>query len=249
MLLQPTFFSLLLSQIVSAAFTQHQHNCWRRDCVVRTDAGTLCFEPQVPQVPQVNYMHSECADIFLSNLLRVHLTSTVGRSIMYYDDEARMLGAATWSVPHDMANSVFVCMTGQLRGVDDATQYRTVCRSTRRDDDMESASAHTRECVSDEKPQHVGDGCFSLISKPAGGDSDGDHKGWYEQPVVAGLFWLLGVLVTLEKICLWTDNAARAIVALLPRLIDVFANVFELVTRRWRRAIVPLPTRWPTPIA
>jgi len=238
MLLQPTILLLFLFPSVLAAFTYKDRVYWGLNSVVRTDAGTLCFEPQGKSSKQ------NCADSFLKNLLHVHLTSTAGRSIVYYDNKTNVLGAATWPIPHDMARSVFVCMTGQL--VDDRTQYCTVCREAHGDDDMAIPAAHTRECVSDEKPQHAGDGCFSL-GKAAG--SKDDDKEWYEQPVFEGLFSLLGALVTLEKVCLWVDSAARVVVGLLPGLVTVFAAVFELLAHRWRRAIAPLPMRQPAAIA
>jgi len=239
MLLQPAVYLSLLLPSVLAAFTPNDRVCWRRNCVVRTDAGTLCFEPQG------NTSKQECTDSFLKNLLQIHLASTTGRSIMYYDEKASLLGAATWTVPHDMAGSVFVCMSGQL--VDDPTQHRTVCRESHGDDDMAIPAAHARECVSDEKLPYVGDGCFRL-GKQAGGEDD--DKEWYEQPVLAGLFWLLGVLVTLEKICLWADSARRLMAGLLPMIIVTFVDVFILLAHRWRHAAVaPLPAHQPAVIA
>jgi len=236
MLLQLALCLSFLLPSVLAAFTHNDRICWRRDCVIRTDAGTLCFEPEG------NSSKQECTDSFLKNLLQVHLTSTTGRSILYYDDKAGVLGAATWTVPHDVAGSVFVCMTGQLVG--DPTQHRTTCRETHGDDDMNITAAHIRECVSDETPHQSGNaGCFSL----AGGEDN--DKEWYEQPILAGLFWLLGVLVTLEKVSIWVDSMARAVAALLPELVIVFIDVFELLARPWRRAVVPLPTQHPAAIA
>jgi len=238
MLLQPALILLILPQSVFAAFNYNDRACWRRNCVVRRDTGTFCFEPQVSSLQQ------ECANTFLSNLLQVHLKSAVGPSIVYYDEEAHMLGAATWSIPHDMTSSAFVCMTGQLQ-VDGRSQYQTVCREARGDDDMAIPAAHTRECVSDERPQHAGDGCFSLGKPPSSKDDD---KEWYEQPALAGPFWLLGALVTLEKICIWAGSAARAVVALLPGFMDLLTAIFGLLILRWHLVIARLLVQQPAAI-
>jgi len=186
------------------------------------DAGTLCFEPH-----DSGFVQDECAEDFLKSLTQVHLTNSAGRSIIYYDDKASMLGAATWSISPTRAGSVFVCMTG--RRLDNSKRYHTVCRQAHGDDDMNVAAVHANECISDQKPQYVSDSCFILDKSE---DTKGDRKEWYEQPVLAGIFWVLGVLVTLESICLWADSLARAVHSWMQR-------------RNWRRPMPPLPTRQP----
>jgi len=142
-----------------------------------------------------------------------------------------------------MADSVFVCMTG--RYVDDPKQYRTVCRTAYGDDDMETPAAHFRECVSDQIPRFVSDGCFS-IGQPGGGD-DNDHKEWYEHPVVAGLFWALGALVTLVSIYLWGGNAVQAVQARVPRRLVAYAAAVGQLrgARGWHRPVPSPPTQQP----
>jgi len=226
---------LLFLPSIIAAFTHHERDCWSRDCVVRTDAGTLCFEPHHNGIEQ-----DECADSFLKNLTRIHLTSTIGRSIVYYDHRARVLGAATWAIPPAMAGSVFVCMTG--RRLDNPKRYRTVCRETHHDDDMRVAAVHANECVSDQKPRYVNDGCFSLGTSAG---ADDDDKEWYENPVVAGFVWVLGLLVTLGTMYLWGGKAVRAIRARLPKRLVALTAVVERLCRRWRRTTSQLPTQHP----
>ena len=231
MLLLSSLLLLPLLQLARAAFIHSNNVCWHQNCILRTDAGTLCFEPH-----DNNIKHEECADNFLKNLTHIHLTSTIGRSILYYDKEARILGTATWTIPPSMAGSVFVCMTG--RYVDDQKRYRTICRTAYGDDDMGVPAAHSRECVSDQIPRFVSDGCFS-IGQPGGGDND--HKEWYEHPVVAGLFWVLGALVTLVSVYLWGGNTMQAVQARLP-----WHVVGQLrVARGWRRPVPPPPTQQP----
>ena len=242
MVLRPILFLLLVISYVLGAFKNNDRVCWRRSCIIRTDAGTLCFEPHDNGVK-----HEECTDNFLKNLTHVHLTSTIGRSILYYDNKARVLGAATWAISSSpvMAGSVFVCMTGQH--ADDPKQYRTACRTTYGDDDMEVPAAHARECVSDQKPQHVGGGCFRF-EKPGGGEDN--HKEWYEHPVVAGFFWVLGVLVTLGSMYMWGGKAVRVVRARLPRrLMFDPAALVEQPARGWRQPVFPLLTYQPAIIS
>jgi len=233
MLLRFILVLLLFLPSILAAFTHHDRDCWRRDCIVRTDAGTLCFEPHDNGIEQ-----EECTDRFLKNLTRIHLASTIGRSIVYYDNKARVLGAATWAIPPTMAGSVFVCMTG--RRLDNPKRYRTVCRETHNDDDMRVAAVRASECVSDQKPRYINDGCFSV------GTVADDHKEWYETPIVAGLAWVLGLLITLGTIYMWGGKAVRAIQSRLPRRFIALTAVVERLCRRWRRPTSPLPTQQPT---
>jgi len=226
---------LLFLPLILAAFTHNDRDCWRRDCIVRTDAGTFCFEPRDNGVEQ-----EECADSFLKNLTRIHLTSSIGRSIIYYDNKARVLGAATWAIPSTMAGSVFVCMTG--RRLDDLKRYRTVCREAYKDDDMRVAAVHASECVSDQKPRYINDGCFSV------GTAADDHKKWYENPIFAGLAWVIGVLVSLGTMYMWGGKAVRAIRARLPRRLVALTAVVGRPCRRWRRPTSLLPTQQPTTI-
>ena len=207
--MQPRFFFLLplLLPPALAAFTHHGSDCWNRDCVVRMDAGTFCFEPH-----DGGTVHEECTEGFLKNLTQVHLTNSAGRSIVYYDDKASMLGAATWSLPPTRASPVFVCMTG--RRLDNSKRYHTICRQAHGDDDMNVAAVHANECISDQKPQYVSDGCFILDKSE---DTKGDRKEWYEQPVVAGLVWALGTLVILQKLYLWGGKVKRVVQACLSR--------------------------------
>jgi len=239
MLLQPTVLLLLVIPLVLAAFTRNDRVCWRRNCVIRTDAGTFCFEPHD------NSNEQDCTDNFLKNLTHVHLTSTIGRSILYYDDESRVIGAAMWAISPTMAGSVFVCMTGQH--IDDPTRYRTVCRAAHGDDDMEIAASHTSECVSNQQPQHqhFSNDCFSL-SKPAGGD---EHKEWYEQPVLAGFFWVLGTLVTLGSIYMWGGSALRIVRYRMSSRVVGGGIVVVQLARSWRRPEPPLFTQQPTIIS
>jgi len=233
MLLRFTLVLLLAVPSSLAAFTLHDRDCWGRDCVVHTDAGTLCFEPHDNGIEQ-----EQCADGFLKNLTRVHLTSSVGRSIIYYDHRARVLGAATWAIPPTMEGSVFVCMTG--RRLDNPKRFRTVCRETHDDDDMRVAAVHANECVSDQKPRYVNDGCFNF-----GTGADDDDKEWYEEHIVASFAWALGMLITLGTIYMWGGKAARAVWARLPRRIVALTAVVERLCRRWRKPTSPLPTQQP----
>jgi len=102
-------------------------------------------------------------------------------------------------------------------------------------------AVHSRECVSDQIPRFVNDGCFSL-GEPV--DGDDDHKEWYEHPVVAGLFW---ALVTLVSIYLWGGNAVQAVQARVPRRFVAYAAaVGQLrVVRGWRRPVPSPPTQQP----
>jgi len=220
----PRFLLFLpfLLPLVLSAFTHHDSDCWHRDCVVRMDAGTLCFEPR-----DSGFVQEKCPEGFLKDLTQVHLTNSAGRSIIYYDDKARMLGAATWFISSARAGPVFVCMTG--RRLDNSKRYHTVCRQARGDDDMSLAAAHTDECVSDQKPQYVSDGCF-ILDRPEGVDSD--RRGWCGQPVLAGIFWTLGIIVTIESICLWVDSLAGTVHSWMRR-------------RDWRRLMPSLPTQQP----
>ena len=79
MLLQAALLLLHLPQSVLAAFTHSDQICWRRNCILRTEVGTFCFESHVDS----GIEHEECADNFLKNLTRIHLTCTVGQSILY----------------------------------------------------------------------------------------------------------------------------------------------------------------------
>jgi len=239
MLSKAALSPLLLLSSVLAAFMNNDRVCWRRNCIVQTDAGTLCFEPHD------NGIEQECADNFLKNLTQVHLTSATGRSILYYDNDARVLGAATWTISPTMAGSVFVCMTGRL--MDDPKQYRTICRPAQADDDMGAADAHTGECVSHKQPLYVSDGCFS-IGKPS--DCDNDHKEWYEQPVVAGFFWVLGVLVTLGSMYMWGGRAVRVAQFWFPRRLVAYPTAaIEQLARDWPQSVPPLPTHQSTTIS
>ena len=178
------------------------------------DAGTLCFEPH-----DSGFVQDECAEDFLKSLTQVHLTNSAGRSIIYYDDKASMLGAATWSISPTRAGSVFVCMTG--RRLDNSKRYHTVCRQAHGNNDMNVAAVHANECVSDQKPQYVSDGCFSL-DKPE--DIKGDRKEWYEQPVVAGFVWALGAVVMLQKLYIWGGRLARVVQICLRRCACMLRN-------------------------
>jgi len=240
MRLQLTVFLLLLPQSAYAAFTHDDRVCWRRDCVFRTDAGTLCFEPQHNGIEP----DEECTNGFLKNLTHIHLTSTMDRSILYYDDKARVLGAAMWDIPPTMEGSVFVCMTGQH--VDDPERYRTVCREAHGNDDMATTAVHTTECVSDKKPRYINDGCFSLKESVR---SDDEHKEWYEQPVIAGLFWVFGAIVTIGSMYLLVGKAAQAAELWLPQRLVACTAVFKRLTRSWRRVVPPLPTQQPASIS
>jgi len=231
-MLKLAFILGALPSLVFAAFTTHDQACWRRNCIVRTDAGTLCFEPQENGIYQ-----GECTDGFLKNLTGTHLDSTVGRSIVYYDDKARFLGAATWSIPPSMSDPVFVCMSG--RRMDDPKKYRTICRRADGDDDMHSAAVHAVECVVDKKPRLNNDGCFNLGGKHA----DNDDKNFWEQPVVGGVFWALGSLLTVAAIGRWGRKAIQRVQDSFPRLVELLVRGFDFVTSHWRTKRTHLAAR------
>ncbi|KAH7099484.1 hypothetical protein BKA62DRAFT_307625 [Auriculariales sp. MPI-PUGE-AT-0066] len=128
---------LLLTQTALAAFSGEPKACWQRNCIIRNDAGTICLEADYNGIAP-----SKCADPFLQTLIEKHHDSRAGRSISYYDDEAGLLGAATWRVPSPLGFPVFVCMMGQR--VDDPSVDRTICRGAMHDDDMEDHHAHVR---------------------------------------------------------------------------------------------------------
>ena len=227
-----TVLPIVLLPLVLAAFTTQDKACWRRNCVVRTDAGTLCFQPQENGVYQ-----GECTDIFLKNLTQVHLDSNVGRSIVYYDDKTRLLGAATWPVPPSMKDPIFVCMSG--RRLDYPKKYRTICRHAYGDDDMHFAAVHTTECVVDKKPRFNYDGCFNL----GGNHKDDDDKNFWEQPVVGGIFWALGALVTVAAIGRWGRKAVQKVRESFPRSVNLLVGVFDFSVSRWRTPRTQLSAR------
>lgn len=180
---------LLFIPHVLAAFNHANSVCWQRNCVVRKDTGTLCFVPQDNGIA-----YPDCVDNVLKTLLQVHLNSSVGQSLTYYNDNAMFLGAATWSIGPSLRNATYICMSGQY--TQDRNSARTVCRKTVGDDDMEIAEAHVEECVVEEAPKISTDGCIPQPTTTKGG---GKHY-FYEQPGFAGLGWFVGILASLGAI-------------------------------------------------
>ncbi|KAH7099499.1 hypothetical protein BKA62DRAFT_709765 [Auriculariales sp. MPI-PUGE-AT-0066] len=120
------FASIILfvvPRIATAAFSGDPQACWKRNCVVRNDAGTICLEADSNGSAAL-----DCASPILQNITKVDHDSSIGRSIVYYDQAGSILGAATWPVPNPLTSPVYVCMTGTR--LDDPSIQRTMSVSS-----------------------------------------------------------------------------------------------------------------------
>ncbi|KAH7099481.1 hypothetical protein BKA62DRAFT_709708 [Auriculariales sp. MPI-PUGE-AT-0066] len=192
-----SFLFLLLTKTTLAAFSGEPKACWQRNCVTRNDAGTVCFEADYNGIPS-----STCANSTLQRLIDSHVYNNIGRSIVYYDEQARVLGAAMWPVPASTISNIFVCMTGErvdVPGID-----RTICRLALRDNDMEEGAAHLHECVVDLPSTPHTTWCQQTREPTPAPDPRTQPKRekmfFYEKPVAAGIAWILGGLVTVGTI-------------------------------------------------
>lgn len=165
--------------------------CWRGDCLTRNDVGAICFVPRSATVA----LPTSCTNDPLSNLLRIHIDSSVAFSVAYYNEYGEYLGSANWSLPLPLSIPVFLCMSGSRHDV--AQSYRTVCRTALHDDDQLDASAHIQECAIDAGQNLVRDGCSNIANS---GFAQPREPTGLDQPWLVHAFFVLGALVTVGAI-------------------------------------------------
>ncbi|KZW01623.1 hypothetical protein EXIGLDRAFT_691679 [Exidia glandulosa HHB12029] len=160
----------LLATAVVGELTEHA--CWQRNCLIRNDAGTLCFVSSANGIPP-----TQCEDPVVVHVLEAHINSDIGLSIAYYDQRARFLGSITWPVPSPLPFQIYVCSSGR-RG--DVGAYRTPGGPRARVEYAQTV---------------VADGCYI----PASANPPSEQKSntsFLDSPVVVHMFFVLGGILT-----------------------------------------------------
>ncbi|KZW01637.1 hypothetical protein EXIGLDRAFT_829856 [Exidia glandulosa HHB12029] len=177
--------TLAYSLLAPATFTVP--GCWQQNCLVQNDAGTLCLRPSYNGVPNGN-----CNDVVLMQLLDIHVHSSAGFSVAYYDERGSILGHTIWPVPTPLPFPVFVCMSGRRNDLDNG--FRTLCRTALHDNDIRNPSAHARECAMEVPQLIVSDGCYTAPPKPANP---------LDRPALIHALFVLGGMVTIATLLSW----------------------------------------------
>ncbi|KAH7099480.1 hypothetical protein BKA62DRAFT_709706 [Auriculariales sp. MPI-PUGE-AT-0066] len=212
--------SLLFAHTAQSCFSGNDDGkgCWKRNCVTRNSAGTICFRPSY------SGLNPACASPVLQALTDKHLDGPSNLTIAYYDAEGEFAGDRTWSVPKTSKSSFFVCMVGQL-DYDPLTE-RAICRRAMGDDDMDERAAHEHECVVERPARAYMDGCFistvpnttptpSPTSTPSSTPNifpPAPKKEFYERRIVVAIFWILSALVTVATILVAVNKWGKALV-------------------------------------
>lgn len=186
---------VLVALLAAAAAEFTEQGCWQRNCLVRNDAGTLCFIASANGIPS-----AECSDRVLARVLQTHLSSNIGLSIAYYDQRAHFLCSVTWPVPSPLPFPIYVCMSGRRADIDG---HRTVCRMALRDDDVRSPEAHDQECAVEAGQVVVTDGCYAPAAFPPDAVDQKDTQrstSFLDSPVLVHMFFVLSAVLTVAAL-------------------------------------------------
>ena len=145
----------LVALPVNGAFTRPAQ--WRLGEIEQTHAGTWCYRPG----PSPAHAH-QCRNDTLRALLDTHINNIhgAGLSICFYDlADLSVLRGAGWANWDAVTQPVGVCMTGLVVGLENT--FSTTCRFTVTDDDQQTPSVHTEECIVSRPQLRVIDGSYT----------------------------------------------------------------------------------------
>jgi hypothetical protein len=146
----PTWFSLFFLYLltsVQAAFLGRTCDTSQRLCVDRTSSGSVCL------ASAISSSYWTCAAPFALPL-QTHLTQNY--SIAYYNASGRFLGASNYSIPLQLLEPTYVCISARVNVTTE--QYYTLCAEVLRDNQWSAGG-----CQVNVVPPNVVDGCYAPV--------------------------------------------------------------------------------------
>jgi hypothetical protein len=139
-----SLFILCLLTSVQAAFTGRTCTTDRTRCVEQTSSGSVCLSSNVSATSWT------CATPFALPL-ETHLTQNY--SIGYYTAGGRFLGGWNYSIPLQLLEPTYVCMSTTVSVTTE--QYYTLCAEVLRNNQWSAGG-----CSVNVAPPDVVDGCY-----------------------------------------------------------------------------------------